>query len=43
MTNKNSMVPSSRTMAKDHKKFRRFNPPGRGSIGRTLGEDQGKE
>jgi hypothetical protein len=37
------MVPSSRVVAKDHKKFRRFDPPRKGSIVRTLGEDQGKE
>jgi hypothetical protein len=43
MTNKNSMVPSSRTVAKDYKKFRRFDPLGKESIVRTLGEDQGKE
>jgi hypothetical protein len=43
MTNKNSMVPSLRVVAKDHYKFKRFNPLGRGLIVGTLGEDQGKE
>ncbi len=43
MINKNSMVPSSRVVVKDHKKFKRFDPLGRGSIVRTLGEVDGKE